>query len=125
MTKRDDIIVALLALTDIIVLVVMYPLLLLRATETLAVYIFDAFVVSVMALGFYTRVRKSQKGRRTFILNSWYEMLAMIPIAVFSAARSFTTHEDIIVVGIMFRGLGILYVLRLFRFIRDNSNFWR
>jgi voltage-gated potassium channel len=121
MRKIRDFVVALLTLADIIVLVVMYPLLLSRATETLAVYIFDAFVVSIMALGFYTSMRKSQKGRRTFILNSWYEMLAMIPIAVFSAARSFTTHEDIIVVGIMFRGLGILYVLRLFRFIRDNS----
>jgi voltage-gated potassium channel len=44
----------------------------------------------------------------------------MIPIAVFAAARSFTTHDDIIVVGIMFRALGVLYVFRLFRFIKDN-----
>jgi voltage-gated potassium channel len=122
MTKRDDVVVALLTLADIIVIVAMYPLLPPRATETLAVYIFDAFVVAVMALGFYTRMRKSQQGsrRRIFILNNWYEILAMIPIVVFAAARSFTTHDDIIVVGIMFRALGILYVLRLFRFIRDN-----
>jgi voltage-gated potassium channel len=119
MRKRGDIVIALLTLADIIVLVVMYPLLLL-ATETLLVYIFDAFVVAIMAFGFYTRMRKSQQGRRIFVLNNWYEMLAMIPIAVFAAARSFTTHDDIIVVGIMFRALGVLYVLRLFRFIKDN-----
>ena len=119
MRKRDDIVVALLTLADIIVLIVMYPLL-PRAIETLVVYVFDAFVVAIMALGFYTRMRKSQQGRRIFILNNWYEILAMIPIAVFAAARSFTTHDDIIVVGIMFRALGVLYVLRLFRFIKDN-----
>jgi hypothetical protein len=119
MRKRDDIVVALLTLADIIVLVVMYPLL-PGAIETLVVYVFDAFVVAIMALGFYTRMRKSQQGRRIFILNNWYEILAMIPIAVFAAARSFTTHDDIIVVGIMFRALGVLYLLRLFRFIKDN-----
>jgi voltage-gated potassium channel len=120
MRKIRDVVVALLTLADIIVLVVMYPFSTSRLTETLAVYIFDAFVVSVMTLGFYTRIRKSQKGRRIFILNNWYEMLAMIPIAVFVAARSFTTHDDIIVVGIMFRGLGVLYVLRLFSFVEDS-----
>jgi hypothetical protein len=73
-----------------------------------------------MAFGFYTRMRKSQQGKRIFILNYWYELPAMIPIVVFAAIRSFTTYEDIIVVGIMFRALGVLYVLRLFRFIRDN-----
>ena len=40
----------------------------------------------------------------------------MIPIAVFTTAQTFTTYDDIIVVGIMFRALGVLYVLRLFRF---------
>jgi hypothetical protein len=119
MRKRGDIGIALLTLADIIVLVVMYPLL-ARAIETLVVYIFDAFVVAIMALGFYTRMTKSQQGRRIFILNNWYEILAMIPIALFAAARSFTTHDDIIVVGIMFRALGVLYVLRLFRSIKDN-----
>jgi voltage-gated potassium channel len=119
MRKRGDIAVALLTLADIIVLVVMYPLL-PRAIETLVVYVFDAFVVAIMALGFYTRMRKSQQGKRIFILNNWYEILAMIPIAVFATVRSFTTHDDIIVVGIMFRALGVLYVLRLFRFIKDN-----
>jgi hypothetical protein len=120
MRKRGDIAVALLTLADIIVLVVTYPLL-PGTIETLVVYIFDAFVVAIMALGFYTRMRKSEQERRIFILNNWYEILAMIPIAVFAIARSFTTHDDIIVVGIMFRALGVLYVLRLFRFIKDTG----
>jgi hypothetical protein len=48
--------------------------------------------------------KSQQERRRIFILNNQYEILAMIPIAVFAAARSFTTHDDIIVaVGIMFR----------------------
>jgi hypothetical protein len=88
MGKRGDTALALLILADIIVLVVMYPLLPI-ATDTLVVYIFDAFVVAIMARGFYTRMNKSQQGRRRiFILNNWYEILAMIPIAVFAAARS-------------------------------------
>ena len=88
MGKRGDTALALLILADIIVLVVMYPLLPI-ATDTLVVYIFDVFVVAIMARGFYTRMNKSQQGRRRiFILNNWYEILAMIPIAVFAAARS-------------------------------------
>jgi len=123
MAKVYDVVVALLTLADIIVIVIMYPLLPPIAAETLVVYIFDALVVAVMALGFYTRMRKSQQEKnssRMFILSNWYEIIAMIPIVVFAAARSFTTHDDIIVVGIMFRVLGVLYVLRLFHFIRDN-----
>ena len=65
-------------------------------------------------------MRKSQQERRLFILNNWYEVPAMIPIVVFAAAPSITTHYDIIVVGIMFLVLGVLYVLRLFHFILDN-----
>src|SRR3712207_7679570 len=34
------------------------------------------------------------------------KILAMIPIAVFTTALTFTTYDDIIVVGIMFRALG-------------------
>jgi hypothetical protein len=98
MRKLEDVVVALLTLADIIVIVVMYPLLSPRATENIVVYNFDALVVAVMAFGFYTRMRKSQQGKRIFILNNWYEVTAMIPIVVFAAARRFTTHEDIIVV---------------------------
>jgi hypothetical protein len=87
---------------------------------TIVVYNFDAFVVTVMALSFYARMRRSQQGKKIFILNNWYELPAMIPIVVFAAARSFIIHDDIIVVGIMFRALGVLYMLRLFSFIRDN-----
>jgi hypothetical protein len=46
------------------------PLLPPIAAETLVVYNFDALVVVVMAFGFYTRMRKSQQGRRLFILNN-------------------------------------------------------
>jgi hypothetical protein len=93
MTKRDEAVVALLTLADIIVIFAMYPLLPPRATENIVVYNFDALVVAVMAFGFYTRMRKSQQGRRIFILNNWYEVPAMIPIVVFAAIRSFTTYE--------------------------------
>ena len=43
-----------------------------------------------------------------------------LSLSVFAAARSFTTPDDIIVLGIMFRALGVLYVLRLFDFVKDN-----
>ena len=113
--------VALLTFADIIVLVILYPLLSQRGAETVVIYIFDTFIGIIMGLGFYTRIRKSQQGRRRrYILNNWYEIPSMIPIAVFAAAQSFTTHDDIIVVGIMFRALGVLYLLRLFDFVKDN-----
>jgi hypothetical protein len=121
MRKAGNIVVALLTLADIIVLVIMYPLLLQRGAETVVIYIFDIFVVIVIGLDFYTKMRKSQQGkRRRYILNNWYEIPSMIPIVVFAAAQSFTTHDDIIVVGIMFRALGVLYLLRLFDFVKDN-----
>ena len=120
MKKRGDILVALLSLADIIVLVVMYPLLTTRTVESVVIYVFDTFIVSVMAFGFYRRMRKSQLTGRRYILNNWYEIPSMIPIVVFAAARSFTTHDDIIVLGIMFRALGVLYLLRLFDFVKDN-----
>jgi len=75
MTKIYDVVIALLTLADIIVIVLMYPLLPPRATEPLAVYIFDALVVAVMAFGFYTRMKKSQQGKKIFILSNWYEII--------------------------------------------------
>jgi hypothetical protein len=96
MKKRGDILVALLTLADIIVLVIMYPLLTPRTAESVVIYVFDAFVVSVMALDFYRRMKKSQQARRRYILNNWYEIPSMIPIVVFTLAQSFTTHDDII-----------------------------
>src|SRR5215216_2535807 len=121
MRKAGNIVVALLTFADIIVLVILYPLLSQRGAETVVIYIFDTFIGIIMGLGFYTRIRKLQQGRRRrYILNNWYEIPLMIPIAVFAAAQSFTTHDDIIVVGIMFRALGVLYLLRLFDFVKDN-----
>lgn len=118
MTKRYDALVALLTLTDIIIIVAMYPLLPPRAIENLVVYNFDAFVVTVMALSFYARMKRSQQGKKIFFLNNWYEIPAMIPIVVFAAARSFTIYDDIIVVGIMFRAIGVLYTLRFLEVIK-------
>ncbi len=58
-----------------------------------------------------------KNGKSKGLINYYLlKILAMIPIAVFTTAQTFTTYDDIIVVGIMFRALGVLYVLRLFRF---------
>lgn len=85
----------------------------------LAVYIFDTFVVGVMAYDFYVRYRKSQQGIRRYISINWHEFHSMIPIIFFSAAQ-ILTHDDIIVVGILLRGLGVLYLLRMSRFAKNN-----
>jgi hypothetical protein len=120
MVKRSDVVVALLAIADLIVFILMYPLLPPRAVGTLVVYLFDGFVIVVMALSFYIKIRKiKQRKIMIFILKNWYEIVAMIPIAIFAIARSYT-NEDTIVLGIMFRALGILYVLRLFSPIESN-----
>lgn len=121
MVKRSDVVVALLAIADLVVLILMYPLLPPRVIGTLVVYLFDGFVVVVMALSFYIKIRKTKQRKIMilFILKNWYEIVAMIPIAIFAIARSYT-NEDTIVLGIMFHALGILYVLRLFSPIESN-----
>ena len=68
MIKRSDVVVAFLAIADFIVLILMYPLLPPRAVGTLVVYLFDGFVIVVMALSFYIKIRKIEQ-RKIMILS--------------------------------------------------------
>ena len=61
MIKRSDVVVAFLAIADFIVLILMYPLLPPRAVGTLVVYLFDGFVIVVMALSFYIKIKNRTK----------------------------------------------------------------
>ncbi|HZE77834.1 MAG TPA: potassium channel family protein [Nitrososphaeraceae archaeon] len=56
----------------------------LNGTEKLLVYIFDGFVVVLLARDFYFRIRESDKKLR-FILIHWYEVPAMMPLFLLSA----------------------------------------
>ena len=56
----------------------------LNATEKLLVYIFDLFVVILLARDFCSRVKQSHNKLR-FILTHWYEFPAMMPLVLLSA----------------------------------------
>ncbi|MGA7043862.1 MAG: hypothetical protein WBY71_09360, partial [Nitrososphaeraceae archaeon] len=56
----------------------------LNETEKLLIYIFDLFVVILLARDFYSRIKESDHKLR-FILSHWYEFPAMIPLVLLSA----------------------------------------
>jgi len=57
----------------------------LNGTERLLIYIFDLFVVILLAKDFYSRIKESDHKLR-FILIHWYEFAAMIPLVLLSAS---------------------------------------
>ena len=89
----------LLALIDLIVLIAMNNLS-FGTGGKLVVYIFDTFVVGVMAYDFYVNRRKSQQSIRRYISINWHEFPSIDTIIFFSAAQ-ILTHDDIIVVVIL------------------------
>lgn len=56
----------------------------LDETIKLLIYIFDLFVVILLARDFYSRIKESDHKLR-FILSHWYEFPAMIPLVLLSA----------------------------------------
>ena len=78
----------------------------LSAAQKQAVYIFDFIVVVILAIDFYTRLKKSNQGLK-FILKHWYEIPSMLPLFVFGIIESHT------VIGAAARSVRLIRLFRL------------
>jgi voltage-gated potassium channel len=72
------------------------------------IYIFDLFVVAILAIDFYGRIKKSTLTISKFLIKHWYEIPSMMPLVLFSTLE----HEFLI--GTVVRSIRLL---RLFRIV--------
>jgi len=116
MNKAWNVITAIPTLTSLLLVLLDY-LFSLNGTEKLLLYIFDLFVVILLARDFYFRIKESDRKLR-FILVHWYEFPAMMPlvllsvvpyniqwIAFFRTARLYSLvsqigHSEIVMLGL-------------------------
>ena len=116
--KKLEILNGFLCLVDVILLIHVYGHLNSVSTfEIIAILVFDAFVVALIIFDFYGRLKKSQQGWR-YILDNWFIVPISIPIFIFILPETLFTGA--LTLGIMFRGLGILYILRIV--VKDELN---
>ena len=76
----------------------------------IAIYIFDLFIVAVLAFDFSARTKLSGQGAR-YILRHSYEIPAMLPLILFAS------FENAFVIGAAARSLRLIRLLRLFRLV--------
>jgi voltage-gated potassium channel len=72
------------------------------------IYSFDLFVVAILAIDFYYRIKKSNMKVTNFLVKHWYEIPSMMPLLLFS------TLEHEILIGTVVRSIRLL---RLFRIV--------
>src|SRR5213594_765560 len=60
----------------------LYPL---SENQLWSLYIFDLFVTAMLAVDFYSRIKKSDN-RLKYVIAHWYEFLALIPLIVYGYA---------------------------------------
>ena len=111
-SRKFEIFVGLLTLSSVILALVLYiPGFELSSSQTNAIYIFDLFVVVVLAFDFSVRVKASKNGPR-YALKHCYEIPAMIPLIVFAL------FEDPLILGAAVRSIRFVRLLRLVRLFR-------
>jgi hypothetical protein len=117
--KTLQIINGFLCLADVIILILVFHYSqTVSGAEIIATLVFDIVVVGLVAFDFYGRARKSSQGWR-YVLHNWFEIPIMFPILIFVLPESSQMiYAAITTIGIMFRGLGTMY---LFRFVVKDS----
>jgi len=118
--KRGEILIFILTLADLVVLIATSQLLLKDAVG-IAIYSFDFFVVTLIIFSFCRRMKDSGRWKK-FLFENWYEIPAMIPIVVFAlAGQGSAVFDGYITVGIMFRALAIIHVIKLSHSLVEKS----
>jgi hypothetical protein len=117
-SKKLEILNGFLSLVDVILLIHVYGRLNSASTiEIIAILVFDAFVIALIIFDFYGRLKKSKQGWR-YILDNWF--IIPISISIFIFILPETIFSGALTLGIMFRGLGILYIVRVV--VKDDLN---
>ena len=111
-SKKFELFVGLLTLSSVILALVLYILgVELSSIQTNAIYIFDLFVVVVLAFDYCVRIKVSENGIRYALTHS-YEIPAMIPLIVFAL------FEDPLILGAAVRSIRFVRLLRIVRLFR-------
>src|SRR5688500_19014240 len=97
-SKSFELFVGLLTLSSVVLALVLYSGVESSSTLANTIYIFDFFVVSILAIDFLARIKSTNEKFRYFISHS-YEIPAMIPLLVF------VMLEDPLIVGAAVRSL--------------------
>jgi voltage-gated potassium channel len=71
------------------------------------IYAFDLFVVGILAIDFYNKLKKSDLSISKFLLRYWYEIPAMVPLILLS------TLEHEFVIGAITRSIRLLSLFRI------------
>lgn len=103
--SRESAVSALSAISVVVILIDF--LYVLDDSTKIAVYVFDAAVVAVLAIDFYKRYKNSNEGWK-FLLKHWYELPAMLPVFVL------TFVEAQLVIGAAVRLLRVFRIVHLF-----------
>ncbi len=103
MSQGREIVVTSFAVVSMALLLIeyFYPL---TESQLTSLYVFDAFVVAVLAADFILRVRG---GGRKYLLRNGYELLAILPAVLFAIL------EQSPVIGAALRGLRLIRLLRV------------
>jgi hypothetical protein len=121
-SKRLEILNGFLCLVDVILLILVYSHLhSVSNFEIIAILVFDALVSALVIYDFSGRLKKSKQGWR-YILNNWFIIPIATPIFIFVLPEAIFTGAPLAgaTLGIMFRALGILYLVRLV--VKDDLN---
>lgn len=116
--KNYEILAVILAIIDLTLLTITASS---SPTENIVTYIFDIVVIALVAYIFGRRVKESVN-RRRYIISNWYAILGMIPVMVFVFVGQGSDYYDgFVAVGIMLRLLGLVYLIKQFRFIGNKA----
>lgn len=109
MHYKIEIIINIITAVSVLFIVVQY-LFSLTSIQLSIVYVFDLFVVIILAVDFSNRAIKSKQGLK-YVLRHWYELPAMIPLFIFNVIEGLENS--------------IVAILRLIRLIRLIQLFFR
>ena len=109
MHYKIEIFINIITAVSVLIIVVQY-LFSLTSIQLSIVYVFDLFVVIILAVDFSNRAIKSKQGLK-YVLRHWYELPAMIPLFIFNVIEGVENS--------------IVAILRLIRLIRLIQLFFR
>jgi voltage-gated potassium channel len=96
-----------LTAVSVVTIVVEYPNANLTTLQQNGIYIFDFFVVSLLAIDFCKELKKSKLPLSKYLAGHWYEIPSMMPLVLFSTLE----HEFLI--GSIVRSVRLIGIFRI------------
>ena len=107
MGKKWVIFVDALTALSVVAIIVNYAYPNIGGMQKTEIYVFDLFVVIMLATDFCNRARKSKQPMAKFLIWNWYEFPSMLPLILFSALE----HEFLI--GVVVRSVRLIGLFRI------------